>query len=228
MQAVAAELKHSETAFLHPGGEAWALRWFTPKVEVKLCGHATLASAHVLWETGRLEAARPALFDTASGRLSATRAGDQIEMDFPAKPVEPVEAPPDLANALGVTVREAGRSAFDHLLELACAREVRELAPDLARLALLPVRGIIVTSRSDQAEFDFISRFFAPAAGVPEDPVTGSAHCSLGPYWRDRLQKQDLVGWQASARGGRVTVRVRDDRVLLGGRAVTVLRGELG
>ena len=227
MQAVAAEMNLSETAFLVPGAEAWGLRWFTPAIEVQLCGHATLASAHVLWESGRLPATATARFHTASGLLTAARRGNEIELDFPAKPVEASPAPAGLAGALGAEPRYVGRSAFDYLVELASAEAVRELRPNFAALAGLPVRGVIVTAASDRPESDFISRFFAPGAGVNEDPVTGSAHCTLAPFWGARLGRAEMVGWQASARGGRVRVTLQSDRVLLGGRAVTVLRGEL-
>src|SRR4051794_20366689 len=228
MQAVAAEMNVSETAFLvaRPDG-AWDLRWFTPAVEVDLCGHATLASAHVLWETGRLPAGAPARFHTRSGLLTATRAGDAITLDFPAEQPEPCDPPPGLADALGARPRSVGRNRMDYLIELQSEAAVRGLRPDFARLAELPVRGVIATGPSAERAYDFVSRFFAPASGVNEDPVTGSAHCALGPFWAGRLGKTDLVGRQVSARGGVVAVGVRGERVLLGGRAVTVLRGEL-
>ena len=196
-------------------------------MEVKLCGHATLASAHVLWETRRLRAGDPARFSTASGWLTARRVGPGIELDFPAKPAVAAKAPRGLAGALGVQPRFVGRSEFDYLIEVESPEAVRGLRPDYARLAQLPVRGVIVTSQAVAEPFDFVSRFFAPGAGVNEDPVTGSAHCTLGPFWRDRLGKAEFVAWQASARGGRVTVRLVGDRVLLGGQAVTTLRGTL-
>lgn len=227
MQNVAREMNLSETAFLHPVTDGWSLRWFTPTTEVKLCGHATLASAHILWETERLDPETPAHFHSLSGWLTARRRASGIELDFPAKPVVEATAPRGLAGALGAQPRFVGRGEFDYLLELESVEAVRALRPDFARLAQLPVRGIIVTSRAEAAPFDFVSRFFAPAAGVNEDPVTGSAHCSLGPYWQARLGRDEFVAWQASARGGRVTVRVCGDRVLLGGQAVTTLRGEL-
>jgi len=229
MQAVAREMNLSETAFLHPEGEdgAWRLRWFTPAVEVELCGHATLASAHVLWEAGKLPGDRPARFHTLSGLLTAERRGEWIELDFPARPAEPAPAPPGLAEALGAEPLWVGKSRYDYLLELASEAAVRSLDPDHRRLGTLPVRGVIVTARAEQAPFDFVSRFFAPGAGVDEDPVTGSAHCTLGPYWAARLGKPELLAFQASARGGVVRVRVEGERVKLGGQAVTVLRGEL-
>jgi PhzF family phenazine biosynthesis protein len=227
MQDVAREMNLSETAFVHPEGRAYGLRWFTPTVEVDLCGHATLASAHVLWEMGRAEAGARLDFHTKSGVLSAVRQGEWIELDFPAKPVEPIAPPPDLLPALGVTARFVGRNRLDYLVEVESESAVRALAPDMARLATLPVRGVMVTSRADDPARDFVSRFFAPGSGIAEDPVTGSAHCALGPFWMARLGKAQLLGYQASARGGIVRVRVDGARVRLGGQAVTVLRGEL-
>ena len=227
MQNVAREMNLSETAFLHPEADGWRLRWFTPAVEVALCGHATLASAHILWETCELAAAEAARFYTQSGLLTAVRSGPGIEMDFPAKTAVPAEPPAGLAEALGLTPLFVGRSAFDYLVEADSAAAVRTMKPDFTRLEALPVRGVIVTSLSDEFGFDFISRFFAPASGVNEDPVTGSAHCTLGPFWQGRLNKTAFTAYQASARGGVVKVRVAGDRVLLGGQAVTVLRGEL-
>jgi PhzF family phenazine biosynthesis protein len=226
MQNVAREMNLSETAFLDPRPEGYNLRWFTPAAEVDLCGHATLASAHVLWEDGHLDGARQARFMTRSGWLSARKAGDWIEMDFPAKAEQSAPAPPQFAEALGARPQYVGRNAFDYLVELESEQVVRELQPDFGLLRRLPVRGVIVTSRSS-GEYDFVSRFFAPAVGVDEDPVTGSAHCCLGPFWSARLGKQEMLAYQASARGGVVRVRVDGDRVLLGGQAVTVLRGEL-
>jgi PhzF family phenazine biosynthesis protein len=226
MQLVARELNLSETAFLHPLAEGWSLRWFTPAVEVKLCGHATLASAHTLWETGVLAADQPARFQTLSGWLTCRRAGDWIEMDFPAQAAQPCAVPDGLPAALGCETAAVGANGTDYLVEVADEAAVRALKPDFNALATLPVRGVIVTSLSASAEFDFVSRFFAPGAGVNEDPVTGSAHCALGPYWQARLGKSDLVAYQASARGGIVHVGVRGDRVLLRGQAVTVSRVE--
>lgn len=227
MQRVAAEMNLSETAFVSPGDGGWDLRWFTPKVEVALCGHATLASAHVLWDTGRVPRGEPIRFQTQSGTLPVRGTGQAIEMDFPATPVEPVPAPPGLAEALGVSLVSVSRSAFDFLVELESAAAVRAVAPDFAGLAKLPARGVIVTALADAPGFDFVSRFFAPAVGVNEDPVTGSAHCALGPYWQSRLKRSAFTAFQASSRGGIVRVDGRGDRVLLGGRAQVVLRGEL-
>ena len=227
MQDVAREMNLSETAFLTPCGDGYNLRWFTPGAEVDLCGHATLASAHLLWEDGHLPAGAQARFHTRSGLLSAVRRDSWIEMDFPAKPEQAAEMPMELASAIAVPARHVGRNQFDYIVELGSAEAVRDLRPDLARLRGVPVRGVIVTSRSDSAEYDFISRFFAPGVGVDEDPVTGSAHCCLGPYWAARLGKTEFTAYQASARGGVVRVSVRGDRVILGGQAVTVMRGEL-
>lgn len=227
MQRVAREMNLSETAFLVRQGECWQLRWFTPTVEVDLCGHATLASAHVLWEDEHLAPAARACFETKSGRLTAERRGEWIEMDFPAQPAVPVSPPEALLAALEAQARYVGKSRTDYLVEVATAAEVRALAPDFTRLRSCPARGVIVTSHAEASDHDFVSRFFAPAAGVDEDPVTGSAHCCLAPYWGAKLGKTEMVGHQVSARGGVVTVRLAGDRVMLGGQAVTVLRGEL-
>jgi PhzF family phenazine biosynthesis protein len=228
LQAVGAEMNLPETAFVRPLADGLELRWFTPTVEVDLCGHATLAAGHVLWETGRLAPDAVARFHTKSGVLTAARRGGWIELDFPADPAAPAEAPAALLEALGVSAKWTGRNRFDWLVEVESAAVVRALAPDLARLATVPTRGVIVTAPADDARADFVSRFFAPRAGIPEDPVTGSAHCCLGPYWAPRLGRAELTGYQASPRGGLVRVRPAADRVILGGHAVTVLRGELG
>ena len=227
MRDVAREMNLSDTAFLVPLDGGYHLRWFTPAVEVDLCGHATLASAHVLWEEGHLPAGAEARFQTRSGLLLARRSGEWIEMDFPAKMEEAADAPVDLAPALGVKPVYVGRNQFDYLVEVDSAEAVRGIHPDHAALRKLPVRGIIVTARSDTPEFDFVSRFFAPGSGIDEDPVTGSAHCCLGPYWSKRLGRTEFVAYKASPRGGVVKVSCRGDRVHLGGQAVTVLRGEL-
>ncbi len=225
MQNVALEMNLSETAFLRRRGEEFDLRWFTPSEEVDLCGHATLASAHFLWESGILEPSQPALFQTRSGLLSARKDDGAIEMDFPAEPESACPAPTGLEEALGLTAPlYVGRNRFDLLVEAAHADAVRGLSPDFTKLRKIPVRGVIVTSRADSNDCDFVSRFFAPAAGVDEDPVTGSAHCCLGPFWSRRLGKDELAGRQLSRRGGTVGVRVRGDRVLLRGRAVTIFR----
>jgi PhzF family phenazine biosynthesis protein len=217
----------SETAFLAPQDGGFNLRWFTPAVEVDLCGHATLASAHVLWEDGHLPPGAQARFHTRSGVLLADRRGEWIEMDFPAKPAIPAEAPPDMLAALGVDAACVTRNQFDYLVELKSEEAVRAAAPDFTALKKVAARGVIVTARASGGGFDFVSRFFAPAVGVDEDPVTGSAHCALAPYWSERLGKTEMTGYQASARGGVVHVRVKGGRVVLGGQAVTVMTGEL-
>ncbi len=227
MQDVAREMNLSETAFLHPRNDGYALRWFTPAVEVALCGHATLASAHVLWEDGHVPAGRQARFHTKSGVLTADRKGDWIELDFPATPAAPAAAPAGLGEALGSTPRWVGRSKFDYLVEVESEDQLRGLDPDFMALERVEARGIIVTSRATTTGYDFVSRFFAPRAGVREDPVTGSAHCALTPFWSERLKKTEMTAYQASPRGGVVRVRLNGDRVVLGGQAVTVLRGDL-
>ena len=227
MQDVAREMNLSETAFLHPADDGYALRWFTPAVEVALCGHATLASAHVLWEDGHLPAGRQARFHTKSGVLTADRNGEWIELDFPATPAAPAPVPAGLAAALGVSPRWVGRNKFDYLVELDSEEAVRGLRPDFGALERVEARGVIVTSRGDAQEFDFVSRFFAPRTGILEDPVTGSAHCALTPFWSERLHKTEMTAYQASPRGGVVRVRATGPRVVLAGQAVTVLRGEL-
>lgn len=225
MQRVAMEMNVAETAFLHREADAWRLRWFTPAVEVDLCGHATLASAHVLWEDGHAVRGTPLRFLTRSGALGAASRDGWIELDFPAEPALPVAAPPHLLDALGTTGAVA-KNRMDYLVEVADEAVVRRLAPDLGRLRLIPARGVVVTARAG-APYDFVSRFFGPAVGVDEDPVTGSAHCALGPWWAGRLGRDSLTGYQASPRGGVVRVEVRGARVGLLGQAVTVLRGEL-
>src|SRR6266446_5074740 len=216
LQNVAREMNLSETAFLVKQPDHFDLRWFTPAVEVDLCGHATLASAHVLWRQGQATGDE-IRFSTRSGILKAIRHGDDIELDFPLKPEQEAEAPPGLLPALGISATYVGKNQFDYLVEVASEAALRGIAPDFKRLATVPVRGIIVTSKSADPRFDFVSRFFAPAAGVDEDPVTGSAHCCLGDFWSKRLGKTELVGYQASARGGIVRVRVSGERAFLGG-----------
>jgi PhzF family phenazine biosynthesis protein len=233
MQHVAAEMNLSETAFVQPiePESLFRLRWFTPRVEVDLCGHATLAAAHVLWEEKMLGPEAPAQFETRSGRLCARRQGGWIEMDFPAEPLDsPITDRSELdriATALNAPFVSAGRNRFDYLVEFADEQAVRELQPDYRRIAAFPVRGVIATSRASTPEFDFVSRFFAPRVGVDEDPVCGSAHCCLGPFWASKLGRPELTGHQVSPRGGVVKVRVAGPRVALIGQAVTVLRGEL-
>jgi len=228
MQQVAAEMNLAETAFVRqtdPG--RFHLRWFTPAIEVELCGHATLATSHVLWQTGNVAADQPCLYDTLSGRLSATQQDGEIQLDFPAAPTREQIAPPGMIEALGVQPVFAGLSTYDWLVEVDSAETVRQIRPDFNQLRTLGVRGVIVTSADESSRFDFISRFFAPGAGIDEDPVTGSAHCALGPYWQGKTGKSEFNAWQASPRGGQVRLVVQGDRVLLRGHAVTVLSGEL-
>ena len=230
MSAVAREMNLAETAFLvRRPDRSYDLRWFTPAVEVRLCGHATLASAHVLWERGLLASTEVAKFHTLSGTLTATRMSDGlIELDFPARPSTPIPPPEGLAEALGAPMLQVRQSADDDLVEVASEAIVRGLTPDFAAvLRALPVRGVMVTARAAQGPYDFVSRFFAPNVGVNEDAVTGSAHCCLAPFWSERLGKREMLAYQASARGGVVRVAVRGERVGLGGRAITVLEGEL-
>jgi PhzF family phenazine biosynthesis protein len=227
MQNVAREMNLSETAFLHPVGDGFQLRWFTPVVEVDLCGHATLAAAHVLWEERHLPLNRSARFQTRSGLLTAERRDNWIELDFPAEPAEIAPVPAALSQALGVPILSAGRNRFDALVEVESEEAVRGLSPDFGKMAEVPVRGVIVTSRASSPGYDFVSRFFAPRLGINEDPVCGSAHCCLGPFWGPRLGKTVLTGYQASPRGGVVRIRLAGPRLTLSGQAVTVLRGEL-
>jgi PhzF family phenazine biosynthesis protein len=227
LQDMAMEMNLSETAFLVPQSGGYQLRWFTPRVEVELCGHATLASAAVLGEVGKLAEGARVAFSTKSGVLTAERRAGRMILDFPAMAVEQVEPPAGLAEALGAELRFVGKSQFDLLVEVATEREVREMRPDLTRLAGVKCRGVIVTAASEDARFDFVSRFFAPAVGIDEDPVTGSAHCVLAPWWGRRLGKTVMVGHQVSRRGGVVEVEVRGERVMLGGSAVVVARGEM-
>ena len=227
MLNVAREMNLAETAFLVPQSDGYDLRWFTPSVEVDLCGHATLASAHVLWEDGHLEPGVQARFHTKSGLLTADQRGAWIELDFPATPASRAEPPAGLMEALGAKPQFVGRSRFDYLVEIEDEATVRRLDPDLGAVARVKARGVIVTSRANKGKYDFVSRFFAPQSGVPEDPVTGSAHCALAPYWSAKLGKKELMAFQASARGGELRLRLEGDRVRLGGQALTVLRGEL-
>ena len=227
MADVAREMNLSETAFVYPVADGFHLRWFTPVVEVEMCGHATLAAAHVLYEDGHIAPDRQARFATMSGLLTAARQDDLIELNFPAVPLDEVPAPPSLTDALGVSALGAARGQFDYLVEVASEEEVRSVQPDFGALSRQDARGFIVTARATSGEYDFVSRFFAPAMGIDEDPVTGAAHCALGPYWAARLGKTEFTAYQASARGGVVRVRVAGERVVLGGQAVTVMRGEL-
>jgi PhzF family phenazine biosynthesis protein len=228
MQSVAREMNQPVTAFLQSVEEGqWRLQWFTPAVELELCGHATLASAHVLWEeAGRLSPGEPARFHTRSGLLTAERRDGLIEMDFPARATAAAEAPDGLVEALGVTPRFVGENRTGHLVEVSSEEDVRSARPDYEHLRALQAR-VILTAASSGHPYDFISRFFAPGIGIDEDSVTGSSHCALGPFWAERTGRTSFLAWQASERGGAVRVRVEGDRVKLGGQAVTVLRGQL-
>jgi PhzF family phenazine biosynthesis protein len=228
MAAVAREMNLSETAFLHRRADgSFDMRWFTPAIEVALCGHATLASAHALWESGRVPPDEIANFHTKSGLLTAARDGELIELDFPATPSSAADAPPGLAAALGVEPRFVGRSRFDYLVEVADEATVRRTTPDFGTLRALPVRGVMITARASTSGVDFVSRFFAPGSGIDEDPVTGSAHCCLTPFWSERLGKTSFVARQLSARGGELRLQLDGERVKLAGHAVTTLRGQI-
>jgi len=227
MQNVAREMNLSETAFLVRRDDGFDLRWFTPAVEVDLCGHGTLTSAHTLWDSGTLPPGEPARFHTRSGLLTCTRRGDWVEMDFPAAPAQTIPPIAGLAEALGAPLKYVGANQFDYIVEVDTEETVRALRPDFARLKTLGVRGVMVTALATTPEFDFVSRFFAPGAGIDEDPVTGSAHCCLAPYWSLVLNKREFTAYQASARGGIVKARLHGDRVILSGQAVTVFQAQL-
>jgi PhzF family phenazine biosynthesis protein len=228
MAAVAAEMNLAETAFLVPQGTDWGLRWFTPNVEVDLCGHATLASAHALWESGRLAPGTPARFHTKSGLLTADQRGAWISLDFPNEAPSPVPTPPGLDALLGATILKAGQNRMDLFAEVADEATVRGMTPDHDGISKLPVRGLVVTARAEAGKpYDFVSRWFGRQSGIDEDPVTGSAHCGLGPWWRERIGRDTMIGYQASSRGGIVRVTVKGQRCELEGQAVTVWKGEL-
>jgi PhzF family phenazine biosynthesis protein len=227
MQQVATEMNHPETAFLLAIPNGWNIRWFTPFQEVDLCGHATLAAAYVLWESGKAKPGLPISFDTLSGTLTARKEGEWITLDFPAEPITAAGPVSGLSKALGVEPVFTGRNRFDILAELPSADDVCSLDPDMCAIGSILTRGVIVTAVSDLPQYDFVSRFFAPSIGVEEDPVTGSAHCCLGPYWGEKLKKTSLVGFQCSARGGLVHVTLNADRVILGGHGVHVFSGKL-
>lgn len=227
MQRVAFEMNLAETAFVTPAASGFGLRWFTPTVEIDLCGHATLASAHTLWTDGVVPKSDPIAFHTRSGVLGASRREEIIELDFPAEPATEAPTPAGLQEALGVPLRWSGRNRMDYIVEIASGRELRGLVPNLDAIRKLDARGLIVTCGGAGTQYDFLSRFFAPQSGIDEDPVTGSAHCCLGPFWAERLNRRDLEGFQASPRGGAVRVAVNGTRVTLGGQAVTVYSGTL-
>jgi len=224
MQLVARELNHAETAFVWPLESGFSLRWMTPTTEVELCGHATLAAAHALWDSGALPPHESAHFQTLSGGLSARQVGEWIELDFPAEVAEEAVPPLDMAGLLGAAPLWVGKNRLDYLVELASAAQVRALSPDLSRFGPLGLRGVIVTAAGDGG-YDLVSRGFFPNIGIPEDPVTGSAHCALAPYWAAKLGRRELSAYQASARGGELRLRLDGQRVKLLGQAVTTLRG---
>ncbi len=233
LQDVAAEMNLSETAFLLKErlNSTFQLRWFTPTTEVSLCGHATLASAHVLWEESILKTEEQAIFHTKSGILKTTKHEDWIEMVFPSWKVEQVDHDPKLSKALGISPKYTGKYVTQtgnlYLVEVDTDREVYELQPDFRLLSETDARGTIVTSLATVKDYDFVSRFFAPALGIDEDPVTGSAHCYLTPFWAEKLKKNELTGFQASKRTGVIHCRLSQDKALLRGKAITVFRGEL-
>lgn len=227
LQAFAAEMNLSETAYFMRKGDAYQLRWFTPTTEVALCGHATLAAAHVIWETELLMPDEEIRFSTLSGLLKAKKDGDWIALDFPAEAPEATPASKSLAKALGAPIVWSGQNRMDWFLELESEADVRKLDPDMSAVKALGNRGVIVTAAADDPDspYHFVSRFFGPAVGVNEDPVTGSAHCALAPYWSAKLDRSALVGYQASERGGTVRVRSRGSRVELKGKAITIFQG---
>lgn len=227
LQRFAAEMNLAETAFVESNGRQLKLRWFTPTTEMPLCGHATLAAAHVLWHERRVRKDATIRFKTMSGELTAVRNGKSIDLDFPSEPPIETPAPAGLVEALGIKPVWLGRNRLDYIVEAASESQVRELQPNLAALARVDARGVIVTAKGPGRTYHFISRFFAPAVGIPEDPVTGSAHCCLAPYWSEKLNKNSMVGFQASARTGYVRVRLSGSRVTLSGNAVMVYRGVL-
>ena len=226
MQQIASEINLSETAFVVKKGSSFDLRWFTPTKEVDLCGHATLASSHILWEQKILSESEIAEFSTRSGVLTAKKSSDFISMDFPSDEVKNIDSI-DIFKELNLEPTFIGRTSFDYFLEVSTPELVMNYNPMFEIISKLDSRGLIVTSKSNSDSYDFVSRFFAPQSGVPEDPVTGSAHCSLGTYWYKKLGKSDLIGYQASVRGGIVKVKVEENRVILSGSAVTVIKSEL-
>ncbi|MEL6929229.1 MAG: PhzF family phenazine biosynthesis protein [Cyanobacteria bacterium J06600_6] len=229
MQSVAQEMNLSETAFLLKQDRAYSLRWFTPTTEVPLCGHATLASAHVLWTEGYASTGQSIQFETKSGTLTAKYQDDWIELDFPVNFSQDIPPITKLGDALGAPLRTVLYNSLGYLVEVATAQQVEQLQPNFTLLKQLPISDVIVTSRgAKDSEYDFVSRFFAPGLGINEDPVTGAAHCCLAPYWRERLNQDRFLAYQASARGGVVKIHYDGgQRVALQGQAVTVMRGEL-
>jgi PhzF family phenazine biosynthesis protein len=228
MQAVAAEMNLSATAFVRRVQDGFELRWFTGRSELQLCGHGTLSAAHILWATGNVANGERIRFETKSGMLTCEQSGGFIELDFPSIPVTPEQSPAGLIDAIGIEPSFSGRTKFDRLLLFDSEDAIRRMKPDFEALATIPdTRGVIVTSLSNNDRFDFVSRFFAPSVGLNEDPVTGSAHCALAPFWSTRVSKSVMTGFQASRRGGTVRVTLKADRVVLGGTAITVMEGNL-
>ncbi len=236
MQKIAFEMNLSETAFLvrtksgtkSKDAQEFNLRWFTPQAEVDLCGHATLASSHILYSAGICDKNEPINFHTKSGVLTSVNKGnDTYEMDFPAIEQDVIDYPHELEVALGIKPVYVGMTKWNYVVELENEEEVRNVQPDFALLEKLQGWGTIITAKSSMKGYDFVSRFFAPEKGVPEDPVTGSAHCALGPFWQKRLEKNEFKAYQASQRGGTLGVRVEGDRVFLSGHAITMLSGEM-
>jgi PhzF family phenazine biosynthesis protein len=227
MKSIAFEMNLSETAFVKRTGDSYSLRWFTPSVEVDLCGHATLASSHILWQTDRRQLNEPIRFITKSGELIAAKKGNVIQLDFPVIEQNGIIPPPELEKALGAKPVYCGMTQWNYLIEFENEDIIKNMQPDFALLQSLPSWGTIVTAEGSSNGFDFVSRFFAPEKGIPEDPVTGSAHCALGPYWMKKLGKNTFNAYQASERGGVVGVRVENGRVYLTGEAVTVIEGSI-
>ncbi|MFA6449819.1 MAG: PhzF family phenazine biosynthesis protein [bacterium] len=228
MQDVATEMALSETAFLQKKDDGYSLRWFTPAAEVDLCGHGTLASAHILFEQNQLAPDAVARFHTRSGLLTVVKKAGWLEMDFPAEPDQPAPGAAKFSEALGnITIKYLGRNRMDFIVEIESEKLLRELSPDMAKVKEITTRGLIVTSVAESDEFDFASRFFAPILDIPEDPVTGSAHCCLAPYWEKRLGKSSFNARQVSKRGGVLKVRSAGDRVIIAGQAITIMRNEL-
>lgn len=230
LQKFAAEMNLSETAFVKKDSNGFSLRWFTPEVEVELCGHATLAASHVIWQNEFINQNQDLVFHSVySGTLTASKNKDEITLNFPSIPTSISESTPDLEKALGavpVSVHNCGKSEYNFLVELESESQIRNLKPDFNLMAKLPKFGVIITAKSDNIDYDFVSRYFAPAKGINEDPVTGSAHCSLAPYWSKKLGKTEMKAFQASKRGGSMIVRIENDRVFLTGKAVTITEGK--
>lgn len=229
MQQIATEMNLSETAFLYPleGEGNYSLRWFTPAAEIDLCGHATLASAHVLWTEGHLATGMTARFQTKSGELLASRQGELIQLDFPVQPVHDAPISSAMVAAMNhADIVHGARNDVNYLVELRSHQAVVNFIPDLNKIAKLPYQGVIITS-AGEAPYDFVSRYFVPAMGIPEDPVTGASHCSLAPYWQAKLGKDKMLAYQASERGGVLHVECTPERIYISGQAITVMRGEL-